>query len=629
MAKKKSAAAKKGIAGTSSSSTGATGPVTAGTVATASTAKTTSTTPAPASHTTLQTSLLRCAALCVASKSALRSQEIPISNTPLDELPTHEQILSDARALFKRLSSTANALALAVKVSGAQSKVDSAKGTSSAGQAGVDNPLAGLDSGSIAAAQAQLDLLTTDILPKLVYVSRKVTKEGFVQHDSHTDDQGPHNSCAHMGGLGQAFDKAINRAVRETVDSVDSFIECFMDLKTRSALLASEQARYKAAVQRGDEMSTPPRPPAYPRIENLSPSALRKRALIRYDSLFKLCERLADPTPPAESPIVASDYKHLFKSDEDEGEDAGDRINEFEVTLAQNYMQAHIRGLPRDNWEALQRFHDTRTHQLGDAVREIREALIWSEQKETEDAAAEGGAPKQTAVVKKDEPAAEDEEEDDDDDEDEDDEDDDDDFEDDFDDLDDMDEYAAADIDRAKRALPVVENVIRAHNLLGTIFRDPAARLSFAEVPRYLFDNLSEQADDLVADVDNMIGVCIYAGDAVVDARHAAEQLGLKEGKKENGDGDGDDDKGKKGEEEGKTGGPYDAAIAEELEEDAEMVFAEHLVAFAQNGMAIATHGIEVAVREEELTALAKVAEQIEATCKEAVGEERWLSLQD
>ncbi|KAE8266935.1 hypothetical protein A4X09_0g5417 [Tilletia walkeri] len=605
MAKKKSAAAKKS---TSTSATTAPPAPSSSTTTTAAAAK-----PAPAipTHATLQVALLRCAALCVASKATLRANEMPISNTPLDELPTHEQILNDLRVLFKRLGTTANALALAVKVSAAAA---STKGSSAsqAGAGGPGNPLVGLDSESIAAAQDQLGVLTTELIPKLVYVSRKVTKESFVTHTSEQGSQTTTTSYQHMGGLGVAFDKAINRAVRETIDTVDAFIECFMDLKTRSALLASEQARYKAALEFGDELDAPPRPPAYPRMENLSPAELRKRALIRYDALYKLCERLADPAPSGDCPILQSDYKHLSNKEgvssggDADADDLADlHYHDSDVGEVVSYMEPHLLGLPRDNWDALQRFHSTRDEQLHDAVREIRDVLRWAKRNGIEGGAGADKGGEEIPIKKEKEEKAKDEE------------DHDSEFEDMFDDMA-LDEYAPADVDRARRALPVVENVLKAHDLIGLLFRDPKARATFEKVSRNLFDNMSEHADELVTDVDNLLGYCIYAGDPVTEARQAEEEEEEESGKtweetqkerKEHGD-----------------HRPYDPQVAEQLARDAEDIFADHLIDFARTGKELTTQGMEVAVKDDVLSRLAEVVEKIETTCKEAVGLERYNS---
>ncbi|KAE8227285.1 hypothetical protein CF319_g238 [Tilletia indica] len=612
MAKKKSAAAKK----STGANTGSTAPPAPATTSSSSTTAAAAK-PAPAitTHATLQVSLLRCAALCVASKATLRANEMPISNTPLDELPTHEQILNDLRVLFKRLGTTANALALAVKVSAAAA---STKGSSASQAGGPGNPLVGLDSESIAAAQDQLGVLTTELIPKLVYVSRKVTKESFVTHTSEQGSQTTTTSYQHMGGLGVAFDKAINRAVRETIDTVDAFIECFMDLKTRSALLASEQARYKAALEFGDELDAPPRPPAYPRMENLSPAELRKRALIRYDALYKLCERLADPAPSGDCPILQSDYKHLHNKEggssggDADADDLADlHYHDSDVGEVVSYMEPHLLGLPRDNWDALQRFHSTRDEQLHDAVREIRDVLRWAKRNGIEAGTAGGdGAdkgesipPKKEEEEKKKKETVEDE--------------DDDEFDDTFDDMA-LDEYAPADVDRARRALPVVENVLKAHDLIGLLFRDPKARATFEKVSRNLFDNMSEHADELVTDVDNLLGYCIYAGDPVTEARQAEEEEEEESGKtweetqkerKEHGD-----------------HRPYDPQVAEQLARDAEDIFADHLIDFARTGKELATQGMEVAVKEDVLSRLSEVVEKIETTCKHAVGLERYNS---
>ncbi|KAK0539458.1 Kynureninase (L-kynurenine hydrolase) [Tilletia horrida] len=688
MAKKKSASAKKTAAASSSGDAAAATSASTTTAPASSTAAAPAAAPAPASkgtapaaqppaptHGSLQVALLRCAALCVASKSTLRSNDLDrVSTTPLEDVPTHGQILFDARALFKRLASTANALALAVKVSAAETKAEAAKikaasSTSTAtasNQSGPGSPLAGLDSGSIAAAQAQLDILTTELLPKLVYVSRKCTKESLVQHASLPAGQS--NTQASWGGLGQAFAKAVNRAVREVVDSVDAFIECFMDVKTRAAMLAAEQARYRAAVDRGEEeMGQPARPQAHPRINDLTPAALRKRALIRYDALYKLCERLADPNPPADPPLSVESYADLLKGsssskknkddkgddddddDDDEyAEDDADKLDRFEVTLAKNFMNEHVRGLPRDNWEALQRYHVTRAEQLQDAVREMGDVLRWAKKKKEEEeekkkekerkeggddgeegstAAAEAGSGAGGMQNCTDS------------------------------DLDDfeylaLDEYAPADVDRAKRALPVVERVVRVHTLVGTLFSDPAVRpqggaagpppparagAGGASMGYEAYDKLAEQADVLLEDVDELIGYSIYAGDAETDARQVAEDAEEDRLKSAaaaaagGAKGDAAPAAGKtweEKEEDRKKNGdhrPFDPAVAEALAEDAESLFAEHLVAFAQSGAELAKQGAVAVVGagaggSELVITFKTLADEIEAECKTAVG---------
>jgi len=595
----------------------------------------TSTAPPAPTHATLQTSLLRCAALCVASKSTLRSSDLPrVSDTPLEDVPTHDQILHDARELFKRIGTTANALALAVKVTPENAKASKNSGTSGSSStsstsgpppSGPGSPLVGLDAASIAAAQAQLDTLTSELLPKLVYVSRKASKESLVRHGKLTPEQNVHEPYANWGGLGQSFAKAINRAVREVVDSVDAFVECFMDLKTRAAVLAAEQARYRSAIERGlEESGFSARPAAHPRIENLTPAQLRKRALIRYDALYKLCDRLADPSPPTDHLFNVQAYSAFIKGgnknvradgkeadkgnvghdgdDDDDEEDDADKLDRFELSLTKGFMNEHNQGLPRDNWEALRRYHQTRSEQLQDAVREIREVLRWGEKnagKEGEEKDKKPAGTRPDADAQADGLDELDE----------------------FDDLT-MDDYTFSDVERAKRAIPVVEQVFQAHALIGKLFADPAVRAGFTDVPHDTYDKLAEQAEILVEDIDEMLGYCIYAGDAVTDARQAAEDAADdKRGVIA------DDKEWEKREADRKLNGdhrPYDPAVAKEIAENAEALFAEYLVAFANSGIELARQGVMVALGDEVFDPLEKLEVSIEEACKVAVGADRY-----
>ncbi|KAK0544424.1 Kynureninase (L-kynurenine hydrolase) [Tilletia horrida] len=574
------------------------------------------------SHASLQIALLRCAALCIASKSTLRSNDLsPLSSTPFDEVPSHQQILHDVRSLLKRAGTTANALALALKVSASQATAAAAANaaksesqstsdsqTVPSTQPGPGSPLAGLDSASITAALAQLDTLTTDIIPKLVYVARKALKEKLVLNIPENQPPGAEQK-QEWAGLGRAFAKSVANSVREVIESIDSLVECFMDLKTRAAMRASEQARYRKAVEEGEEESeAPPRAQNSAKMEDLTPAQLRKRALIRYDALYKLCERLADPSPPPDPALTAESYKNIIKRAAEEEEREGkaeaggadqnvDRLDAFEVSMTIKSVDEFARGLPRDNWNALQREHLIKSEQLNDVVREVKQVIRWSESQGKEGAkSSESG------------PASKSKREDD---------------EDDLDDLgiDDMfldDEWTAADAERARRAIPIIENVRKVHNVIGRIFFEPGLRAEPESLGSGTFDMLSDDAEELLQTVDELMGYTIYAGDAVTEAK------GIHADDEKEDDPEGWEAKEATRKETGEEA-PYNPMVAEEIAEDSENLFCEQLIFFAQAGAALAEHGIgAVAPGSDVIDGLQQAANAIKEDCKKVVGEERW-----
>lgn len=184
------------------------------------------------------------------------------------------QIHKDALTILTEIGKKSTNLSLALKKSTKQQQ--QAEGES-------PSPTARLDAGSIAAAQQQIDALTNDLLPKLVFLAQKACKErsvyvvgGGVDDDDKDDDSAAKEERARleavakeMGGsvmtgaelglssspqssryvkqanlgIGGTWSHILRLHTQDVLQSIASLGEACMDARTKKAVRAAQQAR--------------------------------------------------------------------------------------------------------------------------------------------------------------------------------------------------------------------------------------------------------------------------------------------------------------------------------------------------------------------------------------------------
>ncbi|PWY97805.1 kynureninase [Testicularia cyperi] len=343
----------------------------------------------------LQSTLLRTSVICASSIQSLREPAQPTilpsasSSSPAssslpapraDELA--QQITSDLSQLLTLVQKHTTSLGIALKPSSKSSSTTaSSNGAEPASQDDdTFSPLSGLDTKSLEAAQAQIVSLGSDIIPKLVFLSKKAWKDREVfqkRPDNSAQDPAKveerrklEQMAKEMGAqimtadqlalpaserddlvkvlecsLGNSYAREIRSAVEDVIGGIADLFHSLLDNRARKALQKARSARDEAdgiAVPFSKKVDASP-------IASGSVAEARSRVLAANNLVWETCakyigERNADGSPKTVTSVAPNGVR----------------------------TKVHITGLSRNNLEASKRSWNNRVELMRDGLEELR-----------------------------------------------------------------------------------------------------------------------------------------------------------------------------------------------------------------------------------------------------------------
>ncbi|CAO1638400.1 unnamed protein product [Sympodiomycopsis kandeliae] len=279
------------------------------------------------SDSALQGSLLRLVVLCSTGLSTYLPSEDDsdapqgLVVTSSKDLPTRSnfsliqsQIHKDVSGLVTEIGKRSTNLSLALK--------KSKNSSSSEGQSPTD----GLDTNSLKAAQEQIESLSNDLLPKLIFLSQKALKEQNVylvqqsQEDRAEREKmeklakelgGQIMTGAQLGissqhttkfvkqinlGIGSRWATILKTFTQDLLTSIASLGESCMNIKTKQAVLAAQQARDRfdgtpASAARELKLST------------------RQECLTKLATIWETCDHITTTLPKNNTEAIKTQWK--------------------------------------------------------------------------------------------------------------------------------------------------------------------------------------------------------------------------------------------------------------------------------------------------------------------------------
>lgn len=317
-------------------------------------------------HVEIQSLLLRFSIMLATSLSTLSDALDPHivdaqGPSTSSAAATSSKITHDVRVLFDSAKQASTNLTLALRA-------PSSSSDSSRIENGGVSPTELLDAASLDAAKSQLALLMNDVLPKLVYLSRKASSEAVasrrvpltpaekdeaaavrkavaeqggtvVFHPSLAGDTGEQEYRTERvwgRGLGRAWSGAVKGIIVDLVEDLIGLSEAFMAPKTLTAVQKAAEARWRR--------DGGPKPGVMARQASKSQKEARATALLAIGKVYDLCDAVLKGNKQKRGLLLVENNKDAVKLGwKDRVEMAGDALKELQEAVDSDEAQGTLK----------------------------------------------------------------------------------------------------------------------------------------------------------------------------------------------------------------------------------------------------------------------------------------------
>lgn len=285
------------------------------------------------------------------------------SSSSLTPAVISSKITNDVRVLFNQARQTSTNLTLALRSSTSGDDDAARTGEKDNVEEGV-SPTANLDTASLDAAKAQLTQLMNDVLPKLVYLSRKASSEAIasrrvplsaseraeadavrkavkarggtvVFHSALAGDDGEQaykKERVWGRGLGSVWSGNVKDIVVDLVEDLIALSEAFMAPKTLSAVQRAAEARWKRDGGEGNRGAQ--RPSVMARTPCKTQKEARATALVAIGKVFDLCDAVLKGNKQKRGLLLVENNREAVKVGwKDRVEMASDALQELQDAI--------------------------------------------------------------------------------------------------------------------------------------------------------------------------------------------------------------------------------------------------------------------------------------------------------